>query len=76
MYPAGLTLESSCSGYVCQGGKGGCVPITYLCNGKEECPEGDDEEYCSPGGCVGEIGMFYIYKDLGVSELFIEVWHY
>jgi len=36
-----------------------CVSKDQLCNGREDCPEGEDERYCSPSECLLSILPFY-----------------
>lgn len=63
-YITGAPIE--CDGYECEGEKGGCVPVSYLCNGKVECPAGDDESLCiKKQPDIGEIK-----ENLGVFLLF------
>ena len=43
-----------------------CIPWNYVCNGKWDCPEGDDEIYDI---CEGKSVCFYMYKCKSTSNM-------
>ncbi len=64
-----------------------CVPYRYTCDGKQDCPLGDDEDRCTNRTCVGlfkcmNSGICLHYHDLeddivecpeGDDELFKDI---
>lgn len=54
---------------------GTCFPLFNLCDGKEECHDGFDEENCNANSRVYQINYLFPYSQAANSSSFLIIWY-